>query len=321
MQAEDTRKIRRWNFICSYAGIMLSGAGIFLICFLIYLAVRIPRGTDALTAIADFPRLFLVYTLPVIIIQTVFLIISNIVLIYKDGFRPLRLLGTCAGIACIILNLVSRLSVFTTLFMCYIEIFAIGMSVMSIAAVLHRPTMNNDYLIILGCSIGKDGKLLPIIKSRVNRAIHFAWEQEIATGKPICYIPSGGRGSDEIMSEGDAMSLYLLSHSAENYEVMKEMESGNTYENFLFSKKIIDEHDPDANVVFVTTNYHVLRSGMLAKKAGLKAEGLSSRVRWFFWPNGYIREMAAIIVMHKKEQLIALIVCLVLTVLLHIAIV
>ncbi len=310
--------IKRWNFICSYTGILTAGLGIFAIALIISLIVHVSfKGADPVMTLGQFPAEFLAITFPVIIIQTFFLLISNIVLIVREGMGLKRLLGFAAGAACVVLNYFARPYLFTALIACYLECVSIGISVMSIAAVYHKPSLDNDYLIILGCSIGKDGKLLPLIKNRVNRAIRFAWEQEIATGKSICYVPSGGQGMDEVMSEGDAMSLYLLSHSAESYEVMSEMNSRNTYENFVNSKKLIDEHDPDAHVVYVTTNYHVLRSGMLARRAGLHAEGLSSTTKWYFWPNGFIREMIAIMVMYPKAQICAVCICILLTLLIH----
>ena len=309
---------KRWNFICSYAGILTAGLGVFAVALIISLVAHVSFGeADPVGTFVRFPAEFLVITFPIIIIQTVFLLISDIVLIVKEGMGLKRLLGFAAGAAFVTVNYFSRPYMFAALMVCYLECVLLGISIMSIAAVYHKPSLDNDYLIILGCSIGKDGKLLPLIKNRVNRAIRFAWEQEIATGKSICYVPSGGQGMDEVMSEGNAMSLYLLTHSAESYEVMSEMNSRNTYENFLNSKKLIDEQNPDAHVVYVTTNYHVLRSGMLARRAGLRAEGLSSTTRWYFWPNGFIREMIAIMVMHPKTQICAVCVCFLLTLLIH----
>lgn len=48
----------------------------------------------------------------------------------------------------------------------------------------------------------------------------------------------------------------------------------------------------------MTTNYHVLRSGILARMAGLDAEGVSSGTRWHFWPNGFAREFIGIMSMY-----------------------
>ncbi len=300
----------RWNFICSYGGIMTAGVGIYVITMLIYILIGSIRGIyTPLQGIMRYPRLFLIYTLPIVILQTLFLLISNIALCVHEGTGLRRFIGTAAGIVMILMHIAGIMYAPAAPAVCYMECFSIGIAVMSLAAVFHRPGLDNDFMIILGCSIGEDGRLLPLIRGRVNRAIHFAWEQEIATGKPVKYIPSGGRGEDEDISEGGAMSMYLLDHSAEVFEIISEKASTNTYENFLYSRKLIEEQKPDAREVFVTTNYHVLRSGMLARKAGLNAEGLSSTARWYFWPNGYVREIAAIAVMYRWIHIAAIAAC------------
>ena len=166
-------------------------------------------------------------------------------------------------------------------------------------------TYGKDYIIILGCSIDRRGGLLPLLRGRVNRAVRFAWDQEVATGKQLRYVPSGGQGPNEIMSEGSAMGFYLMTHGAEEDEVIPEKKSRNTWENLCFSKKIIDELTPNAKVAFATTNYHILRSGILANKAGLDAQGIAGDTKWYFWPNGFVREFFAILAMEMKVHFCA----------------
>lgn len=186
----------------------------------------------------------------------------------------------------------------------YCECIVVGIAVMGWIAARQKPAYDKDFIIIPGCSISKGGALLPLLKGRVNRAIRYAWEQEIASGKPVIYVPSGGQGADEVMSEASAMEFYLLSHGAEDYEVLPEKQSASTLENFVFSKKIIDREKADAKVAFATTNYHMLRSGLLARKAGLDAEGIASSTKWYFWPNGFVREVIALFVMTKKYHIL-----------------
>lgn len=308
--------MRRWEFICSYTGITVVGAGIFALCFVIYINIcSILDRPMTMAMVSGYPEAFLKGTTPLLIIMTVFLIICNLSAIFREGYRTRHLLGSAFGITCILCSLICRKKLFTALIACYYECIFIGTVILSYAAALNRPSLDNDYVIILGCYIGKKEKLLPLLRARINRAMRFAWEQEIATGKPVCFVPSGGQGTDEIMSEGSAMALYLMSHSAEEYEVLTEKESRNTYENFMFSKKLIDEHKKDSKVTYVTTNYHVLRSGMIAAKAGLNAEGLASDTKWYYWPNGFIREFVAILNMHKLPQAVAVICLLILSLL------
>ena len=246
-----------------------------------------------------------------------FLCISNAALLKNEGFRRSNFLGLIFSAAYLItINIVwrplnempeflSSFLIFFRLMLCYAECTLLSICIIGYAVLKTDPEYDRDFVIILGCSISRKGKVRPLLKGRVNRAIHFAWEQEIRTGKPVKYIPSGGQGHDEPMSEGSAMEMYLLSHSAEDYEVFPEKRSRNTKENLIFSKEILDSLMKDPKVAIVTTNFHVLRSGMLARRAGLmNATVIGSGTKWYFWPNAFFREMAAIILMFLKVHII-----------------
>ena len=89
------------------------------------------------------------------------------------------------------------------------------------------------------------------------------------------------------------MGRYLLECGIPEDAILKEDKSRNTYQNMAFSKKLIEEKAgsaDDKEVIFVTTNYHVFRSGVWAGLADLRAEGLGSTTKWWFWPNAFIRE-------------------------------
>ncbi len=288
-------------------------------------------GDYLYNALITFPREFSFYAVFVLIAISVLIGVSNIALIHHEGFRLHNALSAIFALFYIggtvfiyfITDILSKnvfaqrglntdgvflilstvISLFLLLMLCYFECILAGTAIMGYKAVKQIPTYDRDYIIILGCSIDKRGGLLPLLKGRVNRAIRFAWEQEIATGKPMKYIPSGGKGPNEVMSEGSAMELYLLTRGAESYEVLPEKESKNTWENLCFSKKIIDEINPNAKVVFATTNYHMLRSGILAHKAGLDAQGIAGDTKWYFWPNGFIREFFGILAMNMKSHI------------------
>ncbi len=221
---------------------IISGILIYLIVMAVYLArTESFIGPTLKSDIRDFPMLFIRYSIPFLILFAGLMAICNITALFREGRRLKQLLGTAFFVICIILCHICSLSLLPAMLACYAELFFFGCTVMSYTAALNRPRLDNDYLIILGCYIGKKKKLLPLLRARLNRAIRFAWEQEIATGKSICYVPTGGQGSDEIMSEGSAMEMYLLSHSAEQYEILVEKKAANTYENFLFSKRLIEE--------------------------------------------------------------------------------
>lgn len=80
---------------------------------------------------------------------------------------------------------------------------------------------------------------------------------------------------------------------------MPETKSTNTLQNMKFSKELIA--DSKAKIAFSTTNYHVFRSGIFAGQAGLKAEGMGSKTKWYFWTNAFIREFVGLLVSQKKK--------------------
>ena len=62
----------------------------------------------------------------------------------------------------------------------------------------------------------------------------------------------------------------------------------------------------DGKIVFTTSSYHVFRSGLWARQAGLSAEGLGSRTKWWFWPNAFMRETAGLLQKRWKQELLFL---------------
>ena len=295
----------------SSSGILAGGVIIFALLQILSLAV-----TQKLMMPGMILRIYVVVSG----VFTAALIICGISLIRHEGFRIRNLAGIGLGLYWVAGNLlclflsehISGAGVigrFAALFGCYTDLFLSGMLMMAFIAARHKPAYDKDFVIIPGCSISRQGGLLPLLKGRTNRAIRFAWDQERFSGKQAKYVPTGGQGPDEIMSEGSAMEFYLLTHGAEQYEVYPEKASFNTYENMLFSKKIIEKLMPEAKICFVTTNYHVLRSGMLARKAGLQAEGLASSTKWYFWPNALAREVIAILSIYPLQHLAAAGIC------------
>lgn len=117
-----------------------------------------------------------------------------------------------------------------------------------VRSAIHEPEYDIDYIIILGCAIKKDGTLYPLIRGRVDKAIAFYKKQTEATGKKAVFVPSGGQGSDEIISEGEAMKRYLLEQGIPEEQIMAETNSKNTAENMRFSRQLIEEKNTNAKL-------------------------------------------------------------------------
>ena len=268
---------------------------------------------------------FAMLTLPCIIILALYSIITNIVLIRKEGFNPRNLLGIILGVFALVGMLgsqtlyyvISRLLVGTdrqfikyTLDIClnatlsYLYTLVIATLYCNIRAANHIPNYDKDFVIILGSKINKDGTLTPLLKGRVDRAIEFAKKQYESTKKKIVYVPSGGQGRDEVTSEALAIKRYLLENGVDKDQIVIEDKSTSTIENMKFSKGKIDEINAKGNIIFSTTNYHVFRSGVIACNQGIDCEGIGSKTKWYFYTNALIREFIANLVQERKSHII-----------------
>lgn len=319
----------------SYSIIMNLGLVLFLF-------INIVRSTNLLIANWDSANIIDIYnntlasfsyfamlTLPCIIVISIYSIITNIILIKKEGFTYRNLLGIVLGAVCLVglfgeqvifeicknlpLNseelLIKKfidLSLNATLSYFYCVIIATLYC--NIKAAKHNPAYDKDFVIILGARVNKDGTLTKLLKGRVDRAIKFAKEQEEITHKKIIYVPSGGQGSDETISEAEAIKNYLLSQGIEEKYILIENKSTSTIENMRFSKDKINKKSKNAKIAFSTTNYHVFRSGIIAYNEGLVCEGMGSKTKWYFYTNALIREFIANLVSERRKHILLIII-------------
>ncbi len=98
----------------------------------------------------------------------------------------------------------------------------------------------------------------------------------------------------------------LLSQEIGEERILLEDRSGDTAENMRFSAELIRQRDPAAKTAFFTTNYHVFRAGLKARRAGLRAEGMGAPTRWYFWPNAAVREFVGLLTEHRGKQALVL---------------
>ena len=267
---------------------------------------------------------FAMLTLPCIIVLSIYSIITNIILIKKEGFKYTNLLGIFLGILSlvgllgsqIIYRITSKLIVGKKLLMVkklidifinstlsYLYTLIIATLYCNIKASKHKPKYDKDFVIILGSKVNKDGSLTPLLKGRADKALEFGRNQEMNANKEIYYIPSGGKGNDETIAEGEAIKNYLIKQGIDKKYILVENKSTSTIENMKFSNEIIIKKKKDAKIVFSTTNYHVFRSGVIATECGIDCEGFGSPTKWYFYTNALIREFIANLVQEKKRHI------------------
>ena len=195
---------------------------------------------------------------------------------------------------------------YATLFV-YFQCMLTGAVICGVRAARHRPTPDKDFIIIHGCWFRKDGTLPPLLRGRADKALEFWRSQKERTGKEARFSPSGGQGNDEPTSEAEAIRQYLILEGIGDSLIFPETASKSTWENLVFSGKIVQETDPEGKTAFATSDYHVFRSGLLARQAGLNAEGMGSRTKWWFWPNAFMRETAGLLLKRWKQEVLFLV--------------
>ncbi len=119
-----------------------------------------------------------------------------------------------------------------------------------------------DYLLVLGSHVTKDGPALA-----TAYRLDTAYEYLKNNPSTICII-TGGMGNNEHDTEAKVMGDYILNKGLDSNRLILEEDASTTYENFLFSSKLMDiEND---NIGIVTNNFHIYRSLQIAKKQGYK---------------------------------------------------
>jgi len=166
----------------------------------------------------------------------------------------------------------------------------------------NRPKLNQNFIIVLGSRV-IGTRVPPLLAKRIDKAIEFYYCQAAVTTPPKI-IFSGGKGSDEQVSEAEAMQAYAVDKEIPIEDTIQENRSTNTYENMLFSKQIMDDLSGGSryNSIFTTNNFHLFRAGMYARLAGLPSQGIGAKTALYYWPNAMIREYVAVVVMNKKRH-------------------
>ena len=171
-----------------------------------------------------------------------------------------------------------------------------------------------DYVIVLGAKVHERG-ISNSLRQRLNKAIQYSRK---SPGTVL--ILSGGQGADEPMTEAQAMYQYLLENGVSPTRMIMEPVSSSTVENIAYSQLIILQREQskrdlagkgDGSVApgpylqveekpvqigILTSNYHVFRAGMIAKKRGMEdVYGIAAGSDPVLFLHLCVRECAAIL--------------------------
>ena len=313
----------------SYNTIIYMGFALFLlsVCVTqIVLSVRLARFPELYNAsmilheLLGSAKQYMLLSFPFILLFSTALCVSNISLIRHEGKRLVNVLGIILSVLLLageaflfcfdyyasgsqlqvmLHDLAANL--FAAVYL-YFECMLIGAIVADAIAAKYEPERDKDFLIILGCGLRRDGTPSPLLRGRIDRGLAFAARQKAETGRDLIFVTSGGQGPDEVCSESAAMKRYLLEQGVPAGRIIEEDRSTDTLENMRFSKEKIGAVDPQGTVAYVTTNYHVFRAGLCARRVKMRAQGMGARTKWYFWPNASVREFVGLLTEHRGKQ-------------------
>jgi uncharacterized SAM-binding protein YcdF (DUF218 family) len=245
-----------------------------------------------------------------------YLVLNGITMARRESIRLGNLLSLLAGtgmfaLAGLVVFAIQRnqheaLDVFTVttvLLSGYVSFLLV--SYVSYAFVYSRITAvrGADFVVVLGSGLIGGDRVPPLLASRLERGrkLHQALAARREASPML--IVSGGKGSDERVSEAEAMARYLIERGVPADAVTREDQSRTTEENLTFSKAIMEQHRPRYRCIVVTSNYHVFRAAIIARRLRVNGQVTGARTAGYYWPSATLREFIAVFLSYKVVNL------------------
>lgn len=145
-----------------------------------------------------------------------------------------------------------------------------------------------DIMVIFGCQVMSWGPSI-LLQDRLDTALDYLEDHPDMT-----VVVTGGKGSDEHVSEAQAMFDYLVAHGANADRIIMEDQANNTWENVLYTLELFrsGEFETSGNILLVSSDFHLTRIRMLWNRAwpgtytlstlAAPCTHLPSRIKMFF---------------------------------------
>lgn len=295
----DRRRLRNGVYLVLALGFFALGA-------LVALGTAEPKA-------AAIPILGLTALVPLMILALAgFLIANGVTMLRREGRSPGNLLSLLVGLG--IVGLIGATG-FAWLLGDRV-LFALSLSALAVAGYLSfvfccfllysvvygriRHRRKVDFVVVLGAGLLEGTRVSSLLAGRLDRA-----RAAFAAIEPAPFIVvSGGQGPDEVVSEARAMADYLVAAGVPGERILLEDRSATTFENLAFSRDLMAARRPGSRCVVVTSNYHVLRAALTARRAKVNGQVIGSRTAAYFLPSAILREFAAVLAEHRIKNIV-----------------
>lgn len=219
--------------------------------------------------------------------------INGIALFFVSNFN----IGNCltvmlgAGILAFMFLWHKTLKCLKIIFSIVLSVAVIFVSTLIIYGKNDNVTYKENAVVVLGAAVHGTTPSLPL-RMRLDRTVEY-YNQNPNT----IVVVSGGQGMQESVTEAEAMQKYLVEKGIPSENILKEENAENTYQNFEYSKQILDEYfKTDYSITFITNDYHILRSAMCAKNVGFEnVTHFHSNTSKSYLISGTLRECLAVL--------------------------
>ena len=144
--------------------------------------------------------------------------------------------------------------------------------------------------ITLGFRAEKNGPSA-LLKGRIK-----ATKRYLDSNEDTVAILSGGKCKKDYTFEAHCMYDELVKMGVNSKQLIIENEALSTYENILFSQRIIDNQNKEKNLAIVSDRFHQLRARLIVRKLGIKSHvgAVNSKTAFLYIPTYFVREWIAL---------------------------
>jgi uncharacterized SAM-binding protein YcdF (DUF218 family) len=176
-------------------------------------------------------------------------------------------------------------------------LLCIGLLVVGVteALIIHASFGDKDetcnYMLVLGAKVRPDGPSVSLM-DRIRAAADY-----MNAHPEVIAIVSGGKGSDEPMTEAQCMYDELVKLGIDPERIWLEDKATSTWENLHFTMNLIEEKTGQrpAKIGLLSSEYHLFRAKMFAKACNVEAVGIPAHTsRLSQMINHFMREVAGV---------------------------
>lgn len=261
------------------------------------------------------------FALALVLVVTILLIWAGVVLLSREGVGVAHSLSLLLGVAMLIYVAASIIAVLRSDEMLVVYLLLVGLPIALFGFILvaylqysalygwwaRHWAKPGEVVVVLGSGLIGD-RVPPLLARRLDLGLAM-YEKSLRVWRAPVLVVSGGKGSDEVMAEGEAMARYVEKRGMpEVGELIVEDRSASTEENLEFSRTLVQDRGSGGPWMAVTSDFHGFRAAMLMCAQGIPGNAVGARSARYFWASAKLREFIAILAMFPKWTVAAIVV-------------